>query len=563
MKIIGILVIALFLSCNFSFAQDTLYIYKSGIVITKHAVADIDSVTFKKNYNTNEPETVTDQVGNMYHAIKIGTQTWMVENLKTTKYRNGDIIQNLSSTSDWSYATTGAWCEYNNLSANGTKYGKLYNWYAVSDTRMLAPIGWHVASDAEWTVLTTFLGGIDVAGGKLKEAGTTNWVSQNVGATNESKFTALPGGARGNADGTFMDIGTGSYWWTSTLLDYTYSWVRSMGTFSQGIGRTGSPKPNGLYVRCVKDVLPVVTTAMIGSIQTNTVVAGGNVTDDGGTPVTSRGICWSNTPNPTIANNKTTDGSGIGIYTSSITGLIGDSTYYVRAYATNNVGTSYGAQVSFKTLQSQLQTVTDIDGNVYHAVIIGTQTWMVENLKTTKYRNGDIIQNLPSTSDWSYATTGAWCEYNNLSANGTKYGKLYNWYAVSDTRILAPVGWHVASDSEWTVLTNFLGGTDVAGGKLKEAGTTNWVNQNVGATNETKFTALPGGSRSYTDGTFFDIGRGSYWWTSTILDYTYTWVRSMGSFSQGIGRTGSPKPNGLYVRCVKDASPVITTVAPN
>jgi uncharacterized protein (TIGR02145 family) len=488
-------------------------------------------------------QTVTDQVGNVYHTIKIGNQTWMMENLKTSKYRNGDSIQNLTLGSDWSNATAGAWCVYNNDAASDTKYGKLYNWYVVSDNRMLAPVGWHVASDTDWTILTTFLGGTNVAGGKLKEAGTINWASPNVGATNETNFTALPGGDRSKNNGIFSDIGIGSFWWTSTMLDDTYALVRGMGNYHSQLASTGSPKGSGLYVRCVKNVLPVITTTVPGSIQTTMAIAGGNISEDGGAPVTSRGVCWSISTNPTITNNKTTDGTGIGTFTSIITGLIADSTYYLRAYATNDVGTSYGNQVSFKPLDSQLQTVTDQVGNIYHTV---------ENLKTFKYRNGDSIQNLTLASDWRNAAAGAWCVYNNETANETKYGKLYNWYAVSDSRMIAPVGWHVATDAEWTILTTFLGGTDVAGGKLKEAGFINWVSPNVGATNETNFTALPGGERESNDGTFSDIGTGSFWWSATLIDNTYSWFRSMGYDHSGVGRSGSPRKTGLYVRCVKD-----------
>jgi uncharacterized protein (TIGR02145 family) len=273
----------------------------------------------------------------------------MAENLKTFKYRNGDSIQNLTLASDWRSATAGAWCVYNNQAVNDKKYGKLYNWYAVSDSRMIAPVGWHVATDAEWTILTTFLGGTDVAGGKLKEAGTINWASPNLGATNETNFTALPGGECESYEGVFSDIGTGSFWWTATLIDNTYSWFRSMGYYHSGVGRSGSPRKTGLYVRCVKDALPVITTTVPGSIQTTAAISGGNISDDGGTPVTSRGVCWSIAPNPTITNSKTTDGTGSGTFSSSITGLLADTTYYIRAYATNNEGTSYGNQVSFRT----------------------------------------------------------------------------------------------------------------------------------------------------------------------------------------------------------------------
>ena len=140
-------------------------------------------------------------------------------------------------------------------------------------------------------------------------------------------------------------------------------------------------------------------------------------------------------------------------------------------------------------------TVTDIDGNVYHTVTIGTQTWMVENLKTTRYRNGEAIPNITDNASWAALITCAYCDYNNIPSNSITYGKLYNWYAVNDSRNIAPMGWHVSTDAEWTTLTTFLGGTSIAGGKLKENGTIHWNSPNVGATNETGFSALPGGYR--------------------------------------------------------------------
>jgi uncharacterized protein (TIGR02145 family) len=201
--------------------------------------------------------TMTDQDGNTYKTIKIGTQTWMAENLRTTKYRNGEAITKVTEQSDWlslNSNTNGAYCNYNNTlnyEAIAT-YGRLYNWYAVNDIRNIAPTGWHVASIAEWSTLKTYLGGESVAGGKLKETGTTHWLSGNS-ASNESGFTALPGGTRG-ADGTFGLIGefghwlsfaesdTDTIWWGWTVDDRT-SYLLNFTTDEHG----------GFSVRCVKD----------------------------------------------------------------------------------------------------------------------------------------------------------------------------------------------------------------------------------------------------------------------------------------------------------------------
>jgi uncharacterized protein (TIGR02145 family) len=194
-------------------------------------------------------------------------------------------------------------------------------------------------------------------------------------------------------------------------------------------------------------------------------------------------------------------------------------------------------------------TITDIDGNVYHTITIGTQTWMAENLKVTKYRNGDTIPNVTNGTQWYNLTTGAYCDYENTDSNSTIYGKLYNWYAVADSRNIAPTGWHVASDEEWTTLTTLLGGEDVAGGKLKEKGTAHWLSPNYGATNETGFSSLPGGP--YNGGSFFSLGSNGYWWSSTV-NSSNAWYRSVNYSFGEVNRNNYSQSIGFSVRCVRD-----------
>ncbi len=155
--------------------------------------------------------------------------------------------------------------------------------------------------------------------------------------------------------------------------------------------------------------VPILTTVAVSAITQTTAQCGGNITSDGGATVTACGVCWSTNQTPTVADNKTTDGTGAGSFASSITGLTASTTYYVRAYATNSVGTGYGSAMSFTTTASG--TVTDIDGNVYQIVTIGTQVWMAENLKVTHYRNGDAISNVTDNTTWRFLTYGAYCEY--------------------------------------------------------------------------------------------------------------------------------------------------------
>jgi len=203
-----------------------------------------------------------------------------------------------------------------------------------------------------------------------------------------------------------------------------------------------------------------------------------------------------------------------------------------------------------KENDTNTNTVTDIDGNVYQTVTIGTQVWMKENLKVTKYRNGDPIPNI-TDGTFYFQSAGVYCNYNNDTNNSTIYGRLYNWKAVNDIRNIAPKGWHVPSDSEWSSLTAYLGTSLVAGGKLKEAGTNHWKDPNTGATNESGFTALPGGSNG---GSFGYIGSHGSWWTSTPNYQTATtaWVRYIYFDGNDVGRTYWSESNGLSVRCLRD-----------
>ena len=199
--------------------------------------------------------------------------------------------------------------------------------------------------------------------------------------------------------------------------------------------------------------------------------------------------------------------------------------------------------------------IKDVDGNVYKTVTIGTQTWMSENLKVSKYNDGTTIPNITDNTQWQNNTTGAWSYYNNDAANNAKYGKLYNWYAVSKTsngnKNVCPTGWHVPSDAEWTVLTDYLGGESVAGGKMKEVGTTSWNSPNAGATNTSLFSALPGGNRNVNGG-YNVIGHYGYWWSSTENNTNNAWNRDLDDYDGSADRYNSNKYSGISVRCLRD-----------
>ncbi len=193
---------------------------------------------------------------------------------------------------------------------------------------------------------------------------------------------------------------------------------------------------------------------------------------------------------------------------------------------------------------------TDIDGNNYSVVQIGTQVWMGENLKVTKYRNGDAISNITDNTQWASANTGAYCVYDNNPANSAIYGNLYNWRAVSDNKKIAPVGWHVATEAEITNLRTYLGGTIFVGGKLKETGTSHWTSPNSDATNETGFTALPSGNRY--QGVFVNLGVSGWWWTSSTGGTSWAYYYSMASNNAKLDLFTYDKKDGFAVRCVKD-----------
>jgi uncharacterized protein (TIGR02145 family) len=298
--------------------------------------------------------------------------------------------------------------------------------------------------------------------------------------------------------------------------------------------------------------LATLTTDDVSSITQTTAVSGGNITDDGGGNITARGVCWSISQSPTIDDSHTDDGSGAGSFTSNITGLNTGTTYYVRAYATNEAGTAYGNEVSFTS-----EPLTDADGNIYKTVIIGDQLWMAENLKTTKYSDGTDIPLVTDGLKWASLTSPGFCWYDNdRETCGDIYGALYNWFAVN-TDILCPDGWHVPDNEEWGILADYLGGVKIAGGMLKETGTINWMSPNTNATNETGFTGRPGGFRSRNwetkrYGKFGRLGITGYWWSYSIEDDYSAWENELGYSTGSIIGNYVDKGKGLSVRCIKD-----------
>ena len=313
---------------------------------------------------------------------------------------------------------------------------------------------------------------------------------------------------------------------------------------------------------------PGVTTSPVTVITQTTAVVGGNVNADGSAPVTERGVYWGTAQNPETSGTKLQIGSGIGTFSTTLPSLIPDTKYYVKAYAVNSKGTGFGTQINFTTKSTSgiifnndltYGSVSDADGNVYKTIQIGTQTWMAENLRTTKYNDGSSIPLVTSNSGWSSMSSPAFCWYgNDATTNKPVYGGLYNWYVVYNGN-LCPTGWHVPSQVEFTTLRDYLGGESVAGGKLKEVNPVHWKSPNTGATNESGFTAVPSGTRTGFDGPFFYLSEDGHYWSSTSFDAgnSYHWYTYYNTSSFQSGNT--LKNTGYAIRCIKTEGESVPT----
>lgn len=366
----------------------------------------------------------------------------------------------------------------------------------------------------------------------------------------------------GSGTGTFISSLTG-------LSCGTTYYVRAYATNSAG---TAYGTQESFITSQCPATAPTVSTLSLSNITETSAQSGGDVTSDGGETVTARGVCWSTSSSPTTSDNFTTDGTGTGSFTSDISGLSPLTTYYVRAYATNSIGTSYGNELNFLT-SSEL--ISDYDGNYYQTVVIGDQTWMAENLKSIHYADGTVIPLVESTAMWDALSDSdkAYCWNNNNSSTGNTYGALYTWATAmngtgssvanpSGVQGVCPSGWHLPSNSEWKQLEMYLGMSEAEadkegwrgtneGGKLKETGTTYWNSPNTGATNSSGFTALPGGNR-YDYGTFFNVGSIALFWTTTEYNSSGAWARSLSYNIAEVYRGNYYKSNGFSVRCVRD-----------
>ena len=395
------------------------------------------------------------------------------------------------------------------------------------------------------TVTTAAVTGITrttaISGGNITSDGCISITVRGVcWSTSANPTVAGAHTTNGSGPGSFTSNLTG-------LSPNTTYHVRAYATHSQG-----TAYGNNVSFTTPPVTLATLTTNSVTSITSTTAVSGGNITNDGGGTITARGVCWNTSANPTISNPHTNNGTGSGNFTSNITGLTSGTTYYLRAYATNSAGTGYGNQYSFIT------PVTDVEGNVYKTVVIGTQVWMAENLKTTRFNDGASISLVTDNIEWGNQNSPGYCWLNNDFNNKNNCGGMYNWYAVNNGK-LCPDGWHVPSDEDFKILEIHLGmsqseanamlwrGTN-QGEQLKN--TSGWPSGDNG-TNTSGFSALPGGFRKET-GEFVEYITDATWWTSTGLDANNSWMRGVRAGYSQVGRNYKYKNNGLSVRCVKN-----------
>ena len=498
--------------------------------------------------------------GHDYSIVEIGDQCWFAENLRTTVFSNGDNIDDGLSNSAWSNSTSSARTVYgeggSSAAANLSRYGRLYNWYAVADERGICPEGWHAPSNEEWTILVDGYGGTASAGNELKAASTDSpaWDGNNL-----SGFTALPGGYRNDNDGLFNQEGNRAYMWTTSEAGGQGKRWRIDGG-SDALVPADNPKQNGFSVRCLMDTAsaPAVVTLPATQVAASSGTLVGSVTFNW-SPISATGFKWSQSPDLSNATDVAGD-TLVSTFESPLSGLsLGDEIYFA-AYATNALGTTFGDTLSFITTSC---VSPEMDGYTYSVVEVADQCWLAENLRTTTYLNGDPIPSNLSNSAWSSTNSGAVTVYgqgtSSAESNLSTYGRLYNHYAVTDSRDICPVNWHTPTNAEWTTLVNTFGGTSSASNELKasSADSPGWDGNNLSG-----FTVLPGGYRNNDNGGFDRENERAYMWTSSTSGSLGKRWR-LDQNSDALVPSDNGRRNGFSVRCIQDAAtlPVVTTSA--
>ena len=547
--------------------------------------------------------TATDYDGNVYNTVQLGNQCWMKENLRTTRYADGTVIAvgtSSSNTTPYRYAP-------NNDTSNVNMYGYLYNWAAVmngaassnanpSKVQGICPTGWHVPSGGEWSQLTDYVGshseydcGYNYEYIAKALASTTGWqsstypcaVGNNPSANNATGFSALPAGGYDGSD--YYSFGSYTFFWNATGEENNYANGHELYNTSSSMEFNGFYKYKGGSVRCVRNELAVTTFAATNVAHT-TATLNGMISIPDYVTIIAQGFQWKQ---DTASNYQTVNVTGSDM-SYNLTGLTAHTTYLFRAFVTTGDSTIYGDELSFTTRQegdndglpcSGSSTVTDYDGNIYNTVQIGNQCWLKENLRTTRFADGTVIEMGTSSS---YTTPYRYAP-NNDTNKVDMYGYLYNWAAVmngmassnanpSGVQGICPTGWHVPSDVEWTKLTGYVGsqsryvcGNDSANIAKALAVISGWnsswgsdsctVGVNPDVNNKTGFSALPAGYNSYGSS---DFGFYAYFWSATERNDSYQNSRVYNPYiyydNAYVGRYdyNGYKNYGFSVRCIRD-----------
>lgn len=384
-----------------------------------------------------------------------------------------------------------------------------------------------------------------ISGGSISDDGGSEIISRGIcWSTSQEPTTDDNITSDGTGPGDFTSSMTG-------LSENTTYYVRAYAVNSSGTGygnlETFTTSAAGMAV---------LTTVQITELTSSSCISGGNVESDGGRPVTEKGVCWSTTEGATINDNRTSDGSGSGPFTSTITNLADGTVYYIRSYATNEFGTAYGNEYLIIT------PVTDVEGNVYKTTRIGNQTWMAENLRTTHFNNNAPIPHVSDSIAWMNISTPAYTWYRNNAANKDVHGALYTWYTVA-TGALCPSGWHVPTNAEFQAMEVSIGvpadSVDLWGWRGEDTGTklkdsVSWFTGN--GTNSTGFSAKASGYRAWSNGEFRGMSEITYFWTATDdaanNKPTVAWYRRLDGTSKYIYKATTGKAGGKSVRCIKN-----------
>ena len=452
-----------------------------------------------------------------YDVVAIGDQCWFQENLQRTQFANGDDLDVFPAGEAWNNTLEGAYGVYGDNEAEVETYGLLYNYAAAADPRNVCPTGWRVSTENDWQNLIYETGNYFDAGA-LKEAGTLHWAAPNSGATNESGFTALPGGERGFGAIGDVERGTAGLFWTSDGGGGDGGRSVRLEHDNEEITVSTIGASRGQAIRCLK-VEPSFGCTDVNFLEYDPTAT----VDDGGCLIPSHPGCMDDGFEEFDPQANVDDGS--------CATLVGCS---------ESTAVNYG-------------------GYEYAVVGIGTQCWFKENLRVTNYRNGDEVQNLQDPVEWSNTNSGAYVAVLNDNALAAEFGYLYNGMAVTDSRHLCPVGWHVATDEEWKTMESFLGvpflELDMTGIRgeaegVGEAMRMDYPNDTWYGTNTSGFSGWPGGSRE-GQGYFSEPGFNGRWWAPSENGSWYSF-RELDYGTSGIFREEYMNPRfGLSVRCLR------------